>query len=205
MVRTFAETPVEQHIVEEILENARRAPSAGNTQATEFLVLNTAEAVKNYWATSMTEVSQTTFRWQSLLTAPVLVLVLTRPQAYLDRYSEPDKAPTGRGVSEQQWPVPYWWVDAGAVLQNLLLLVTDRGLGCCLFGPFDHEPALRSTFDIPGDRRIAATVAIGHRVDDQNTSVGPDDSGQEIGNRGRSSGRPRPPLDRVSHWGRWSD
>ena len=197
MIRTFSNTPVEQSVIKEILENARRAPSAGNTQATEFLVLNTPDAVKNYWATSMSENSQTTFRWQSLLTAPVLVLVLTRPQAYLDRYTESDKAPTGRGVSEQQWPVPYWWVDAGAVLQNLLLLVTERGLGCCLFGPFDHEPALRSMFSIPEDRRIVATLAIGHPTD-------LDASGLDSDARGRSSGRPRPRLDSITHWGRWS-
>ncbi len=197
MIRTFSDAPVPQSVVEEILENARRAPSAGNTQATEFLVLNTTDAVKNYWATSMTEDSQTTFRWQSLLTAPILVLVLTRPQAYLDRYSEADKASTGRGSSEQRWPVPYWWVDAGTVLQNLLLLVTERGLGCCLFGPFNHESALRDTFAIPEDRRIVATVAIGHPLD-------PTDPNHDNDERARSSGRQRPSLESITHWGNWS-
>ncbi len=195
MIRTFRDTPVDQKIVEEILENARRAPSAGNTQATEFLVLNTTEAVTSYWSTTMTEDSQETFRWQSLLSAPVLVLILTRPQSYLDRYSESDKARARRGDSEEQWPVPYWWVDAGAVLQNLLLLATERGLGCCLFGPFDHEPALRSTFAIPEDRRIVATVAIGH----------PADPARPSDVQGRSSGRPRPELDKITHWGSWPE
>ena len=89
------------------------------------------------------------------------MLVTTRPADYTERYSEPDKRPAGRGDSFDAWPVPYWWVDAGAVVQNLLLLVAANGLGACLFGPFDHEPALREEFAIDEERRIVATVAVG--------------------------------------------
>ena len=120
--------------------------------------------------------------WDGLLRAPALVLVTTDPQRYLARYDEADKAGTGRGRSVERWPVPYWWVDAGAVVQNLLLLVVQADLGACLFGPFDHEPAIRRCFGLDPTLRIVATVAIGHPLPDQ---------------PGRSAGRARPPLDRV--------
>ncbi len=186
MIRTFSDAPVEAETLDRLLDLARRAPSAGNTQAAGFVVLDRPDLVDHYWDTTLPDDGpasrRATFRWQGLLRAPALILVTTDPDLYLSRYSEPDKVAAGRGHSVDRWPVPYWWVDVGAVIQNLLLLVADAGLGACLFGPFDHEPAIRAAFDLPDRLRLAATVAIGHPVDDE---------------PGRSAGRPRPPIDQV--------
>lgn len=182
MVRAFTPAPVAPSLVDELLDLCRRAPSAGNTQATGFVVLEGGAQTERYWATTMSAEVRSRFRWQGLFDAPVLVLVTTRPVAYPARYAEADKAPTGRGIGLDAWPVPYWWVDAGAVIENLLLLATERGLGACLFGPFDHEPGLRHVLGLADDIRIVATIALGHPAPDE---------------PGRSSGRPRPPLADV--------
>lgn len=187
MHRSFEPRPLEPGTVDRLLDLARRGPSAGNTQATAFVVLDRPELTRRYWDTTLPDTgpdgARARFRWQGLLDAPVLVLVTTEPGRYLARYAEPDKASSGRGADVGRWPVPYWWVDAGAVVQNLLLLVAaDRQLGACLFGPFDHEPALRSAFGLADGVRLVATVAIGHPRPDE---------------PGRSAGRPRPPLDDV--------
>lgn len=183
MVREFEPGPLDPGVVDELLDRARRAPSAGNTSATRFVVLDRPELVAAYWDVTLPEgPARQRFRWQGLLRAPALVLVATDPERYLARYREPDKARSGRGASKDRWPVPYWWVDAGAVVQNLLLLVVEAGLGACLFGPFDHEPALRERFDLDPDLRLVATIAIGRPRPDE---------------PGRSADRPRPPLDQV--------
>ena len=118
----------------------------------------------------------------------MLVVPYVRPEAYSDRYSEPDKASTGLGAGVDAWPAPYWWVDGGAAVQNLLLAVTAAGLGACLFGQFDHEVAVRDAFGVPADRRAIGTVAIGHPAADE---------------PGRSAGRRRPALSDIVHHGRW--
>lgn len=182
MVRAFEPTPVPPDVLDRLLDRARRAPSAGHTQATGFVVLDHPATVGRYWATTLPEDRRASFRWQGLLRAPTLVLVTTRPEHYLDRYREPDKADTGRGAGFDQWPVPYWWVDTGAVIQNLLLLVTEAGLGACMFGPFDHEADLSRLFDLGDDVRIVATIAIGHPAPDQ---------------PGRSVGRGWKPLNEI--------
>ena len=183
MVRAYRPDPVAPEVLDHLLDLARRAPSAGNTQATGFVVLDTPATVARYWDVTLPgggpASPRARFRWQGLLEAPVLVLVTSDPDRYLARYAEPDKAATGRGTSTDRWPVPYWWVDAGAVVQNLLLAVTAAGLGACLFGPFDHEPSLAAEFDLPPGRRLVATVAIGHPRPDE---------------PGRSASRPRPPI-----------
>ncbi len=183
MVRHFDPEPIPRDRLDRLLDRARRAPSAGNTAATSYVVLDRPEAVAAYWDTTLLPgPRRDRFRWQGLLRAPVLVLVATEPHRYLERYAEPDKAATGRGVSADRWPVPYWWVDAGAVIQNLLLLAVDDGLGACLFGPFDHEPALRERFGLEPGLRLVATVAIGRPRPDE---------------PGRSADRPRPPIESI--------
>lgn len=188
MVRTYSDRPLEHVTITELLDLARRAPSAGNTQAVRFLVLTEPVDVARYWNTTMSAEGQDSFRWQSMLRAPAIVLVLTDPKAYLERYSETDKSATGRGSSSSEWPVPFWWVDAGAVIQNLLLGATAAGLGACLFGTFDHEQPVKDVFDIPASMRIAGAITLGYPGSDQ---------------PGRSTKRVRPPLDEVVSFGAW--
>lgn len=185
MVRAFRREPVDDELLDRLLDLARRAPSAGNTQPWELLVLRGAE-VARYWETTLADPDS--FRWQGLLRAPVLVVPYVRPSAYADRYSEPDKATTGLGDGVDAWSVPYWWIDGGAAVQNLLLAVTAAGLGACLFGQFEHESAVRNTFGVPADRRALGTIAIGHAA--------PDEPGQ-------SATRARPDLAAIVHRGRW--
>lgn len=186
MVRAFTDTAVGDDVVDELVDLARRAPSAGNTQAVEFLVL-TAGDVDAYWDVTLGD-RRSSFRTQTLLASPVLVVPYVRPSAYVDRYGESDKAATGLGRGQDEWPVPYWWVDGGAAVQNLLLAAVERGLGACFFGQFDHEAAVRDRFGVPDDRRALGTIAIGHPAPDR---------------AGASAGRRRRHLDEVIHRGAW--
>lgn len=188
MVRAFTGERVPDALLDDVLDLARRAPSAGNTQPWDLLVLR-AEAVERYWATTLpAPEARARFRWRGLLAAPVLVVPYVRPAAYVERYAEDDKVATGRGAGEAAWPVPYWWVDGGAAVQNLLLACTAAGLGACLFGQFECEAAVRRAFGVPDDRRAVGTVALGWPAPDE---------------PGRSAGRPRPPLEQVVHRDRW--
>lgn len=183
MVRDFDPDPIPAAELDRLLDRSRRAPSAGNTSAVRFVVLDRPETVAAYWDTTLPAGPRRDgFRWHGLLRAPVLVLVATEPERYLQRYSEDDKAATGRGGSADRWPVPYWWVDAGAVVQNLLLLSVDAGLGACLFGPFDHEPAIGERFGLDPALRLVATIAIGRPRPDE---------------PGRSANRTRPPIEDI--------
>ncbi len=192
MVRNFTEAPVPAEVVDQLCDLARRAPSAGNTQATSFLVLDDAPGVARYWDVTIPVDRREGFRWPGLLAAPVLILVLVRPTAYVERYAEGDKAaaarPLGLGDEVGAWPVPYWWVDAGAAAEHLLLGAVDAGLGACLFGAFDHEAVVAETFCLPGDQRLVATIAMGHPAPSP---------------LGRSADRPRRPLAEVIHRGQW--
>jgi nitroreductase len=189
MVRSFSADPIEPAVLESLLDLARRAPSAGHTQAVELVVLEGAAETARYWDATLPEPRRASFRWQGLLRAPVLVVVVTRPRAYVERYAEPDKTATGLGAGEDAWAMPYWFVDAGMVVQNLLVAAVAAGLGGCLFGPFDHEPAVLGALGVPDGWRAVATVALGH----------PDG----LDEPGRSTARGWRPLEEIVHRATW--
>ncbi len=188
MVRAFTGEPLDPEVLERLCDLARRAPSAGNSQGLDLLILQGAGEVGAYWDVTLPEPRRGGFRWPGLVAAPALILVVTDPGAYVGRYGEDDKAATGLGDGSEAWPIPYWWVDAGAAVEHLLLGAVDAGLGACLFGLFDHEAAVAEAFGVPADRRIVAAIALGHPAPDE---------------PGRSASRSRRPLDDVVHRGRW--
>jgi nitroreductase len=188
MVRAFTDDPVDPVLVDELLDLARRAPSAGNSQGTAFVVLDSPAAVDRYWAMTLPADRRASFGWPGLLDAPVLILAVCSPEVYVDRYAEADKATTGLGEGAAAWPVPYWFVDAGMALEHVLLGAVEAGLGACLFGVFEHEVAVLRALDVPTGWRAVGTVALGHPAPDR---------------PGLSAGRPRRPLPEVVHRGRW--
>ncbi len=188
MVRSFADRPVDVDLVDDLLDLARRAPSAGHTQPWSFVVLTGPEETGRLWDVTLPADRRATFRWPGLLSAPVVVLPLVEPGAYVTRYAEPDKVRSGLGGSADDWPVPYWWIDGGMAVQNLLLAAVDAGLGALFYGLFDHEAAVLRTFGVPDGWRALGAVALGWP-----TPSAP----------GRSAERPRPALAEVVHRGRW--
>lgn len=185
MVRAFERRPIDDDVLDRVLDAARRVPSAGNSQGLDLLVLDDPE---RYWAmTFPSPAARARFRWQALFDAPVLVVPIVDPETYARRYAEPDKAATGLGDVDA-WSVPYWWVDGGMAVQNLLLAAVDEGLGALLFGIFEHEPAVLAAFGVPDGRRAVGVIAIGHPAPDE---------------PGASALRPRRGLAEMTHRGRW--
>src|SRR6478735_10961503 len=110
MVRRYdPSVPVAPDVLDRILAAGLRVPSAGFTQGVSLLVLE-GDDLERYWATT-TDPDATADGWlRGMRTAPVLVLIWTSADAYLDRYAEPDKGWTDRDPG--RWTAPYWYVDA---------------------------------------------------------------------------------------------
>lgn len=187
MVRAFTDRPVPAALVDELIDLARRAPSAGNTQPWSFVVLEGAQTAR-LWDVTLPGGRREGFRWQRLLDAPLVVVPVVDPEAYVRRYGEPDKAASGLGTGPDAWAVPYWWIDGGMAVHGLLLAAVDAGLGALFFGLFDHERAALDALGVPPGHRALGAVALGWPDDDE---------------PGRSAGRPRPPLTSVIHRGGW--
>ncbi len=188
MVRAFTTEPVPAAVLERILDLAVRVPAAGNTQGLDLVVLE-GEQTSRYWDASLTAERRARFPWPGLLNAPVLIIPVSSPSAYVERYGETDKAHTGLGESETQWSVPYWYVDSAFSAMVTLLAAVDEGLGAVFFGQFEHEDAIKLALGIPADRRPVGTIALGYGADDQRRSL--------------SAQRGRRPVEEILHRGHW--
>lgn len=186
MTRTFARAPIDVDRVVELAELARRAPSAGFSQGTHFLVLD-GEALEQFWTVGPGDWFVRT--QPGVLRAPVVVLALGDPGAYSARYGAADKS--GHGLDEVAgWDVPFWVADTAMAVQQLLLLCEDRGLGALWFGVFRQRAEVGRAFGIPDDVVIVGAVAIGVRDDADAPSGSP-------------RHRARRTSDEVIHRGRW--
>ena len=190
MVRALHHDRLEPEVVARLLGAANRAPSAGFAHGVDLVVLDGPEETARYWDVTLAPDRRAAFAWPGLLDAPVLVVVCADPEAYVARYREPDKLRSGLGAGAEAWAVPFWFVDAGMVTQNLLLAAVDEGLGACFFGVFDHEVVVKAALGIPAHVRTVGTIAIGRIA-------------AESGRTGRSSGRARRGVGDVVHRGRW--
>ena len=193
MVRRFdPDRPVTGPALGEVLYAAQRAPSAGFSQGWDFVVLTEADDRARFWgATRDPELPADTPAdgWLAgVSAAPVLVLCLSDPDTYLDRYAEPDKGWTDRDPA--RWPVPYWDVDTGMAAMLMLLAAVDQGLGALFFGipPVRHEE-VRRAHGIPDNRRLVGVVALGHELTRTD---------------GSHRSRPRRAPADVVHWGHFA-
>lgn len=171
MVRRYAERPVDPAVVDRMLDNAVRAPSAGFTQGWAFLVLDTPADVSLFWAT--TSEPGTTNRWlDGMRTAPVVIVPMSDKGAYLDRYAEADKR--SAGPDGPDWPVPYWHMDTAMAALLILQTAVDEGLGACYFGvPGARIDAFRQAFDVPPNLKPIGAITVGHRLADTGSPGSP--------------------------------
>jgi nitroreductase len=188
MVRAYEQRPVPPEVVERLLDVARRAPSAGFAQGTDFVVLDRPESVARFW--ELTDDPEFPYEPEDLAVGPpAIVLAFSDPGRYLARYSEPDKIAYGLDVAEA-WPVRFWDTDAAMACMLLLLAAVDEGLGGWLFGIVHGEAELRAELGVPQDRNLIGIVGLGYA----DPSEVP---------KGSGSSRSRRPLDEMLHRNAW--
>jgi len=196
MTRSYSGKPVAAQVLDRVLRLASHGPSAGFSQGVDLLVLEgPAETGQFFEMTSDEEFLQRPGALQGLLRAPVVVVPVCDPSAYVARYAEADKARSSlAGIPAEHWPVPYWLVDASFAVMLLLLAATDEGLGALFFRLHRDPGPLLSAFGVPEGRQVIGAVALGY--EEATGPASPVRGGSPVR-------RARRPLGVVVHRGRW--
>jgi nitroreductase len=189
MVRSFSSQVVDPHILDHCVELASRSPSAGKTQGWHLIVLE-GDETDRFWRHAFAPERRDNFRWPRLFDAPVIAIACTDPTAYVRRYSESDKSKTGLGISVDNWPTPYWTIDASFSVMTLLLALENCGLGALFFAVFYGVEEVRHELGIPDDIEIIGALAIGY-------------SDESVDEPGVSAARPRNSPSEIIHRGQW--
>ncbi len=186
MVRKYdvsKRVPVE--MVEVILSNALRAPSAGFTQGWGFLVLDDRNDIVKFREAATPATDKDSW-YAATFDAPLVIIPCSNRAAYFDRYAQPDKGMTDR--SDAWWPAPYWDIDAGFASLLMLLTAVDRGLGACFFGiPKEKVAPVGQSFGIPPEFTPIGAITVGY----------PAEPPRDLRAR-------RKPAGDVIHRGRWT-
>jgi len=163
MVRHYDGRPISRETLERIAATVRRAPSGGFSQGQRLLVVDDPALLAELAKGDDPSLEP----WFG--SAPAHVLVLTREQDYHDRYTKADKLQDGDEIS---WPVPFWYVDAGAALMLLLLAAIDEGLAAGVYGvPVEEQDRFRRLFELPDDLQIVAGITLGFAAPDPGWSA----------------------------------
>jgi nitroreductase len=189
MVRHYTGEAIPRETLERIVATVRRAPSAGFSQGQRLLVVDDPGLLADLAALAAGSDDPGLEPW--FPSAPAHVLVLTREADYHERYQKADKLQ--EDDAEIEWPVPFWYVDAGATLMLVLLTAVDEGLSAGVYGvPVEQDASWRALLGIPEDLRIVAGVTVGRGAPDPGWSA----------KASRATQRRRP-LDELVRWNVW--
>jgi nitroreductase len=169
MVHRFERREPPAELVDEVLESALHAPSAGFSQGFAMVLLREPERVRRFWELTLPPSEAAALDAIAGTGPPVLVLCLVSKAVYLERYSRPDKAAANMREAEQ-WPVPYWYVDGGMSVLMMLLRAVDLGLGGWFFGVAHGERELRQELGIPEGHDLVGVLGLGYRAEEDRPS-----------------------------------
>jgi len=142
-VRAFTDAPVSDEEVAKLIDAARWAPSAGNIQPWEFIIVRDPKIKHGLCEAALGQ----TF----IEKAPVVIVVCADPQQSSQRYGL-------RGASL------YCLQDTAAAAQNILLAAQGMKLATCWVGAFKEEKATE-VLSIPTGLRPIAIIPIGHAAE----------------------------------------
>jgi len=184
-VRAYKATPVPKELLTRILDEARRSPSCANTQPWEFAVFGgeTMEEMRKAYqerflsgAAPSPEIPYPFMAWPEPFRSRRMAL--SRKQ-YLHLGIDPENseqvkqhglrgfgffgAPNGIIIYFSD-TLPAWSIlDVGIVLQTILLLAHNYGLGCCAQVQMVAYPdIIRRLMRIPPSKKIVVGLSIGY-------------------------------------------
>lgn len=139
-VRAYKDKDVSDEVVEKLIDAARWAPSAGNIQPWEFIVVRNPETKR--------KLAEAALGQYFIEEAPVVIVVCANEVRSAQGYGM-------RGKSL------YCLQDTAAAAQNLILAAYAMGLGTCWVGAFREEEAKR-VLKVPDGVRPVAIIPIGY-------------------------------------------
>jgi nitroreductase len=145
--RKFSCQPVENEIIEQLLESARLAPSASNSQPWFYYVVKNKEKVSKI-AKSMPFNSSAVIN-KFIEQAPIIMVACKQPTNMLHRL-------VGTLI-QKDWRE----IDVAIATEHMALMATELGLGSCWIGWYDEEK-IKKICGIEKKHKVVALLALGY-------------------------------------------
>ncbi|MBU3914786.1 nitroreductase [bacterium] len=183
-IRKFLSKPVPEETIKEIITDSLWAPSWGNTQPWEIVIV-TGDPLEQY------RKENTEAHMSGKTPNPDITVPSVWPDLLTKRYKDVGRSVLGslsieRGdtegrikyygemaslfgatalimlVVDKDISLEYAILDAGLIIQNICLFAQDKGLGTCIMAATINFPDIaRRLFSIPDSKRIVIGTALG--------------------------------------------
>ncbi|MGH3003436.1 MAG: nitroreductase family protein [Gaiellaceae bacterium] len=190
MHRAFEPEPLPREQIERIVGVIRRAPSGGFSQGGSIVVV-TDDDRRAEIARAFGDEHYSREGRNYIADAPVHLIISANESLYHARYTEADKLAATGGV-EVTWPVPYWFVDAGALMMLVLAAAIGEGLASAFIGHPDQKRIFDELLGLPEEVVPIGLGLIGRPA--------PDPTAERGTSRMRERRRP---SGELVHWERW--
>ena len=139
MIRKYEDRPVPEEEIRALLRYAVRAPSAGNLQPWEFILVRDTEV--------RAQLAKAAMNQNSVATAPIIIATCADIQRMGEKYGT-------RGAF-------YSLVDTAFASLLILLGATERGLGACFVGAYNPEEVAK-ILQLPTHVRPVGLITLGY-------------------------------------------
>jgi nitroreductase len=157
MIRSYRSELVPEDAVERFVSTVLRGPTGGFAQGIDVIIITKPEMRQRVVEALYDEPEPNS----PILAAPVHLIITVDEERYHRRYNEPDKLAV-TGGTEIFWPVPYWFIDAGAAMMLALLAAVDEGLAAGFYGHPDQEVRLQTILEMPASIVPIGVIALGY-------------------------------------------
>lgn len=141
-IRKFQQKKIPLGILKKLVNAGRLAPSAGNLQPVEYIIVNDKEKCQEVFFCT---------RWAIYL-ADGTPSESYRPNAYIVVLLNRNKPTHALSLA-----------DCSAAIENILLLAVETGLGSCWIGSLDRDK-LREVLKVPRHCEIDSVIALGYPI-----------------------------------------
>ena len=148
-VRRYANKAVSKEDILKCVEAARLAPSAQNSQPTEFIILQDPNKIKEF----SKKVFSGVYLPSSFAKKASAIAVLMAKPDFLTNV-----------VGKQLQDISYFLLDVGIAGEHFVLQAQELGIGTCWIGWFNTK-AVKNFFDLPKQYKILSLIAMGYPVE----------------------------------------
>lgn len=139
-IRAFRSESIPIKTIYKLIDAARWAPSAGNLQSWEFVLVEDLTAKKQLASAALSQ--------EFIATAPVIIVACADTERSAVKYGSRGK-------------YFYSIVDVSAAIENLMIAATSLGLGTCWVGSFNNN-IVRDTLGLPEGIAPVAIIPVGY-------------------------------------------
>ena len=152
-IRSYKDKAVSDSQILELIELGHKAPTAGNIQPWEFIIVKNEENKR--------KITDTTFRGNDfdgdlhqewMMEAPVFIVFCANRERAYARYKE-------KALKT------LIYLDLSACIENVILGAVDMGLDTCYISGFKEEK-LREVLNLPVSHEAVAVLTVGYAKED---------------------------------------